>query len=470
MLSNELRTRLARLDAEIAHHELSLQHLHEKRTRILDELQALIYPVLTLPFEITSKIFLHCLPHNSSSQYHQIRPYPSRDEAPIILTRICQDWRTIALSTPFLWTYVCIELDSDDGRGHIDSEWIYLLDRWLHRSQKQPLSVVISNLSYTDPDEALVGVIDRHSQQWRDLTLKLPFSHFSRLENHSSLPMLQRLTLAGHGSPDIINPISAFRHAPMLYHVCFEAGMNPSDVILPWGQLTSFEFYGAGADDCLELLRLAPNIVNCVFDIQYGSHVLLLGAPLPSLRSFTLSGPAGWGILRYISMPALQTLDLSRSPLGPRNFPQLLQFVSRSECQLRDLKLYVRNAVTTQMIHLLHCLPSLTKIDMTLAEADSGTAIFRHLELSDASFLPHIHSISLYCVQDDNNQAMFDAVTDALYTRCQSAPSGFGSIASLNLFTQDDVEPPNMRVIQRWHELAARGMRLCIQNSGERWI
>ncbi|KAJ7235695.1 hypothetical protein C8J57DRAFT_960662, partial [Mycena rebaudengoi] len=124
-----------------------------------------VYPVLTLPFEITSAIFLDCLPRSSYSgadSDNPMRLYPSQDEAPVLLTRICRDWRTIAISTPNLWTHLQIELDSDDGPGHINSTWVSLADIWLCRSQNQPLSVFISNLSYTDPDDALVDVIDRH--------------------------------------------------------------------------------------------------------------------------------------------------------------------------------------------------------------------------------------------------------------------------------------------------------------------
>ncbi|KAJ7038868.1 hypothetical protein C8F04DRAFT_330840 [Mycena alexandri] len=290
---DEIQSHIQRIDVEIARLELSLRLLQETRTGLVEELRQHInrihpeseipstrlpketgvYPVLTLPFEITSKIFLDCLPD-------PVRPYPSQDEAPLVLTRVCRDWRTIALSTSMLWDHVRIELDSDEGRGSIDSKWVALLDIWLQRSQQQPLSLTISNHSYTDPDKTLLRVLDSHSRRWRDVTLKLPFNYFPRLAARS-LPLLERLTLSAHGSPDIINPISAFRHAPILHHVCFEGGMHPADVNLPWEQLTSVELYGASADDCLELLRLAPDVTRCVLDVQYDSHGLAIGSPYP---------------------------------------------------------------------------------------------------------------------------------------------------------------------------------------------
>ncbi|KAJ7493492.1 hypothetical protein FB451DRAFT_1214610 [Mycena latifolia] len=376
----ELRTRIRLLDAEITQHELSLRLLreaidqHELSLHLLQEarkglIEALTYPVLTLPFEITSKIFVDCLPEDSEGI---MRPYPSQDEAPLVFTRVCRDWRAVAISTPTLWTRLRIEFDSDDGRGYIDAKWVELLDIWLHRSQPHPLSVIISNQSYTDPDETLVEALDRHSPRWCDLTLKLPFNHFSRLKSHVSLPMLERLNISAHGSPDMINPISAFTNAPLLRHLCLEGGMSPADLLLPWEQLTTLEFYGASADNCLELLRLTPNIVSCVLDIQYASHALGLGSPLQFLRSFTFSGPAGWGILRYITMPALRTLDLTRSPPDPRNIVQLLRFLKRSQCELRDMRLYVRSAATSD-----HPSPTLTA-GAVRAGADSSWSGHRH--------------------------------------------------------------------------------------------
>ncbi|KAJ6554357.1 hypothetical protein B0H19DRAFT_145392 [Mycena capillaripes] len=467
--ASELRTRLHRIEDEIAQLELSLRSLREARIGILEELRlSLIYPVLTLPFEITSQIFLDCLPVESDD--FNIRSYPSQNEAPLVFTRVCRDWRTIAISTSMLWNHVRIELDSDDIRGHIDSKWVALLDLWLQRSQTQPLSLTVSNRSYTDPDSSLLGVLDRHSWRWRDVTLKLPFTFFSRLEEHPSLPLLERLTLSAHGSPDIINPISAFRYAPLLHHACLEAGIHPSDVILPWEQLSSVESYGSSADDCLELLRLAPNIVTCILDVQYDSHALALGSPLLSLRSFTFSGPAGWGILRYVTMPALRRLDLSRCPPGPRNFPQLVQFVKRSKCRLLYLKIYVRSTVAGQTTLLLHLLPSLRTLDLIVAEADTGTAIFREFKsgADPRIILPNVKSISVHCIHDDNHQLMFDVITDALQIRTGSSHGSVLTSFALSMDSSDQVPSPEIR--QRWRKLSDNGLQLRCENSRERWI
>ncbi|KAJ7166753.1 hypothetical protein C8R46DRAFT_876343, partial [Mycena filopes] len=56
---------------------------------------AIVYPVLALPVEITGEIFMRCLP--------EFPAHPSGTIAPMLLTRICRQWRNIACSTPRLW-------------------------------------------------------------------------------------------------------------------------------------------------------------------------------------------------------------------------------------------------------------------------------------------------------------------------------------------------------------------------------
>ncbi|KAJ7129240.1 hypothetical protein C8R44DRAFT_533755, partial [Mycena epipterygia] len=61
------------------------------------QLDAITYPVLTIPLEITAEIFVHCLPTTRRSDV--LNP----EEAPLLLTHVCRAWREIAISTPSLW-------------------------------------------------------------------------------------------------------------------------------------------------------------------------------------------------------------------------------------------------------------------------------------------------------------------------------------------------------------------------------
>ncbi|KAJ7271205.1 hypothetical protein C8J57DRAFT_1033315, partial [Mycena rebaudengoi] len=86
-----------------------------------------------LPFDITSEIFTHCLLGNE--------PLPHPDHAPILLTRICQEWRTIALNTPRIWSVV----RGVFGWRAVDAmpKFLHLFEIWLARAQSCPLSITV---------------------------------------------------------------------------------------------------------------------------------------------------------------------------------------------------------------------------------------------------------------------------------------------------------------------------------------
>ncbi|KAJ7228149.1 hypothetical protein GGX14DRAFT_331655, partial [Mycena pura] len=57
---------------------------------------SIVYPVLTLPPEITSEIFIRCLPAET------VDVVCTRN-APLLPMQICRTWRQIAISMRVLW-------------------------------------------------------------------------------------------------------------------------------------------------------------------------------------------------------------------------------------------------------------------------------------------------------------------------------------------------------------------------------
>ncbi|KAJ7720927.1 hypothetical protein B0H16DRAFT_1386558, partial [Mycena metata] len=91
------RTRIAVIKAKILELERLLSSLNEEKDILQDRLDAYTYPVLTLPNEIVSEIFIHFLP-----VYPKTPPMIGRS-SPNVLGQICRRWREIAFGTPALW-------------------------------------------------------------------------------------------------------------------------------------------------------------------------------------------------------------------------------------------------------------------------------------------------------------------------------------------------------------------------------
>ncbi|KAF9472497.1 hypothetical protein BDN70DRAFT_774326, partial [Pholiota conissans] len=91
--------RLKMLEDEIIAAEIHLQHLRRDRGNLLKSIQKSDksqFPARSLPHDVLREIFIFCLPEDHL-------PTLSRDDAPVLLTRICSAWKGIALTTPRLW-------------------------------------------------------------------------------------------------------------------------------------------------------------------------------------------------------------------------------------------------------------------------------------------------------------------------------------------------------------------------------
>ncbi|KAJ6457789.1 hypothetical protein C8R47DRAFT_169699 [Mycena vitilis] len=98
------RARVADIDDQILELESSLSSLKAKRKFAQGRLDAYTYPVLTLPNEITSEIYVHFLP------IYPECPSPIGLLSPYLSCQICRKWRDIAFSTPALWRAISLPL------------------------------------------------------------------------------------------------------------------------------------------------------------------------------------------------------------------------------------------------------------------------------------------------------------------------------------------------------------------------
>ncbi|KAJ7472207.1 hypothetical protein FB451DRAFT_1036682 [Mycena latifolia] len=110
----ELQEHIAKLSADIARQKEVLMSLERSKKTAEHQLNALRDPVARLPVELSSEIFIECLPP---------RPTPDAQDAPLLLLNICKAWTDIALATPALWAAI---------RAHEPiSDLENILDAWL---------------------------------------------------------------------------------------------------------------------------------------------------------------------------------------------------------------------------------------------------------------------------------------------------------------------------------------------------
>ncbi|KAJ7368724.1 hypothetical protein DFH08DRAFT_947629 [Mycena albidolilacea] len=170
--------------------ELSATVSHQAPIRLPSTKPAdpITYPILTLPFELTSEIFTHCLP--AERFIDVVNP----GEAPLLLTRVCQTWRQIAISTPALWAIY----DVEDPRSL--PCFTEIAQTWFERARECALTVSIrGNLPMNDTLGYFMDTFRRHSLEIRSLELQMDLQDFVEMNSDSlelvEFPMLQKLSI-----------------------------------------------------------------------------------------------------------------------------------------------------------------------------------------------------------------------------------------------------------------------------------
>ncbi|KAJ7280967.1 hypothetical protein C8J57DRAFT_1174528 [Mycena rebaudengoi] len=362
---SDIRGSISDVDTRILELEQALAAARLERQDLQTRLDSYTYPILTLPIEITSEIFVHFLP-----------PYPERPPAiglssPHILGEICRTWREIALSTPRLWR--AIELH------HGDVSWTMALDllrAWLLRSKNCPLSI---SLQFTDdlPDLEtdvipFVEAVIPHSERWEYIDFRLPIQGFRLIG--SDFPSLHSLTLGPTdyaGKIDSRDSISPFRNAPSLKHATLSDTFGPSEIQLPWAQLTTISACILYAAECAAILEHATTLVAFRCDqVCYNTEVPLPVGPLMCLQSLELGDNNDEGlsgqrvILDALTTPALRQLSISDSyPTESNPIPEVNALILRSRCTLVSLTIAQTREPVATYLAAFPSIPIITVID-----------------------------------------------------------------------------------------------------------
>jgi hypothetical protein len=348
MSVQELRARIDKLSIEILYilqGELR-RKLEKDRSLVQQQLNAVMDPVARLPLELSSEIFLYCLPP---------RPKPAAHNVPMLLLKICSAWTSIALSTPALWA--AMELVFPCAEGFEEG-----VAAWLRRACNRPLSV-----SLRGPLDGGVAPLIR---QYGERLKHLEIFDDDEYEYDGEVPTI-----------DLMGGIS-FGPLPLLGTLKMGAFGNGR------------EFSGT---QILDLLRSAPNLTeascrNVNFTYMYsvvpGEKIVL-----PALRRLIFRESAEWqdsdnGTLRYLSLPALETL----SSLADDSF---FPFLKHSSPPLQELNL-VCGESGFPIAESLRLVPALTRFTLVWPRARLVAESLAALGESPSPLVPNLHSLTIF--------------------------------------------------------------------------
>ncbi|KAF8800305.1 hypothetical protein BYT27DRAFT_7200197 [Phlegmacium glaucopus] len=327
------------VDAEIERIETILDSLKRKRANIqksIDDCNTVLAPVRRLPMDILGVIFIDCLATHRN-------PIMDPSEAPILLTHICRDWRSIALSIPRLWSRMYIPVLQ--GITQYQYEPLSFRDRmearceqtqrWLRLSGACPLSIAIMPVRGLGPfHRPLLDAIIQSSRRWQQFELGplSPFSHdFKRILGLSAddLCMLREIRIHWHQS-GILTAQGLRSISIANIHL---GGIPPN-----WKNLHHLFIHShVTLGIAHQMLSYCCNLVACLLLIDRDSgevpdpSITLSSSFLPHLKFLSLDGardPIGCSkLFCNIDAPSLRILDCRGDHLIENERSGLLRFL-----------------------------------------------------------------------------------------------------------------------------------------------
>ncbi|KAF7980540.1 hypothetical protein HWV62_37679 [Athelia sp. TMB] len=346
----------ARLSAQIRQLEEHLTPLRRERDALYASARAhkgLLAPRRRIPYELWVEIFIHTLPPGPGA-------FASIDAAqpPLLLGRVCSEWRDIALSTTRLWNSISFAKNGHRmTRAHVDAIFAF----WVAKAGSLPLHIKLVGLQSATREHAVARLLPLTT---RIHTLHTSLSHDlqGRLLG-SPLPQLTTLTLiaAADPKPTVVSATAVnLRSLTMLYLVEMRL------TVLPWHALTELvvkdyvaynECFSVFAQ-CSQLTRLSLRYIRGCHDGEQRAHVTM-----PHLISFALSTNADPDpLLQALTLPALADVVLD---VADREWPreQLLALLARSEAPLRALIVPNYTLKAPELLKLVERIPSLLRLD-----------------------------------------------------------------------------------------------------------
>ncbi|KAJ7068755.1 hypothetical protein C8F01DRAFT_1119198 [Mycena amicta] len=388
-LLSTLPATVAGMEKCMAQTQSEIDNLQAEKLPLQSQLDAIVYPALTLPPEIISEIFTQCeYPH---------RGYTQPTAPPFLLVQICRAWRSIALRTPALWREYEFRISNLSSRvAHLPE----FMETLFSRAQTRSIFVHLSGSETIECPPRVFDVIRRFTGNIRELELdSLLVTDMDEIDwSTTEFPRLFKLQLTPETFHLPPSHIEIFSNAPNLRDVTLTANIPLSSISLPWTQLIHFRGHkNFQTQMCLEALQLVSNATSCEFQMCEDEDDIVLPSSIlvhETLRSLRLRSESfiSLALLPLISLPGLHSLEIVG--LGE---PEVLEnFLISHSSSLRELSLQCYHDWVYGMSALFHSVQILADLrisSLTFQGATYGCLFLLFDSLGKPDFLPALESL-----------------------------------------------------------------------------
>jgi hypothetical protein len=377
---------------------------------------SLLSPIRRLPPELLMEIFM-LLPTDWGSQ--------ARDwDATFILGAVCSGWRKLALSMPLLWCSIYVGLKKHRSKSRADR-----VRTWVERSGRCPLSFRLEYFGVFH-NHPVIDIVIQHSHRLQHLEVTAPPSAMKILAPlKGRLPMLQSLLLRDPIYEPESSPCDIFADAPELRILKIQWGYSLDSFDLPFGQIVHFSTETFATHECLDVLRMTPNLLACEFDDMSDNVISNYTATPVVSHLHSLSIWKSYGeqldlgqLFGFLTLPSIRELSLHLR--HPYDWPQtqFLSFISRSSCRLVKLVLRQVSMSNEDLTCILAAMPSLCELEIgvedkhdidgtdTMSPVDDAMLQKLTYQSGELPLAPSLHTIHFWGDHDFEDRILLNMV------------------------------------------------------------
>lgn len=346
-----------------------------------------------LPPEVLSEIFICSLEYEEWVEGLTVFP----NDAPFLFTRICRHWRSVALSTPRLWSN--LHLPMIPWQRTRSTSLFTQIPKWLSFSRSLPLSfsICIDEECFED-FIPYMSLLLKEAHRWKSVRLHAYDNDILTFPDITpgSMPLLEEFEYDG-GRQDTGDGVSTLMttlaSAPRLRKAALNFGQLHKWV-LPWANLTNLQLNnGTEPFTTDSLVQLCNNLAACVrlelFEFYANDHLPGPLLPptshvvLPELTHFELvcdTQNIAVFVMHTFSMPKLKRMEIQiRTPssfklnsISVELGSSIVAFARHSGTVLTHLRLRGMGLSEYDILPILRQLPNLEEVEL------QGTHVTAH--------------------------------------------------------------------------------------------
>ncbi|KAJ7609133.1 hypothetical protein FB45DRAFT_1127989 [Roridomyces roridus] len=187
-VASKSAVRLTCLDEEISRLEDRLGQLEAERAQLAgyhSQNVAILSPLRRMPHELLAEIFLCSVPSTASAAQNA-----NVKRSPWVLGRVSRRWRAVSLSTPSLWSTVCVDYRKNPPI-------FAMIQPQVERASARMLKIDFrgSEAEDCDPQIEMLKTLSKYSDRWEELWIQLTVALTPQLDRllRGRLPSLRKI-------------------------------------------------------------------------------------------------------------------------------------------------------------------------------------------------------------------------------------------------------------------------------------